>query len=62
MPMGDKTGPTGKGPLTGRGMGPCGSGRNVPICDVNGIPRRGRGGGGRGRGYGAAGMHPIRSR
>jgi len=25
MPNGDKTGPQGKGPLTGRGMGSCGS-------------------------------------
>lgn len=26
MPGQDKTGPTGMGPLTGRGLGPCGSG------------------------------------
>ena len=25
MPRGDKTGPSGKGPRTGRGMGPCGT-------------------------------------
>ncbi|MGM0760198.1 MAG: DUF5320 domain-containing protein [Thermodesulfobacteriota bacterium] len=24
MPRGDGTGPTGQGPLTGRGLGPCG--------------------------------------
>lgn len=23
MPGGDKTGPTGQGPMTGRGLGPC---------------------------------------
>ena len=26
MPNRDKTGPTGQGPLTGRGLGPCGAG------------------------------------
>ena len=26
MPQQDKTGPFGKGPLTGRGLGPCGAG------------------------------------
>ena len=26
MPMRDGTGPTGRGPMTGRGMGPCGAG------------------------------------
>lgn len=26
MPNRDKTGPSGQGPLTGRGMGPCGGG------------------------------------
>ena len=36
MPNRDKTGPDGQGPLTGRGLGPCG----------DGTPR----GGGRGRG------------
>jgi hypothetical protein len=25
MPRMDKTGPTGQGPMTGRGMGPCGN-------------------------------------
>ena len=29
MPGLDKTGPMGQGPLTGRGMGPCGSGRGM---------------------------------
>lgn len=42
MPAFDKTGPQGQGPLTGRGMGPCGQGRGF-----------GRGMGfGRCRGYG----------
>lgn len=27
MPNKDKTGPVGAGPLTGKGLGPCGSGR-----------------------------------
>lgn len=26
MPQQDKTGPAGEGPMTGRGMGPCGAG------------------------------------
>ena len=26
MPSGDRTGPLGEGPLTGRGLGPCGRG------------------------------------
>lgn len=26
MPAGDRTGPLGQGPLTGRGLGPCGRG------------------------------------
>ncbi len=47
MPFGDGTGPDGRGPVTGRGLGPCG----------DGTPRyagwgRGRGRfGGRGRGF-----------
>ena len=44
MPNKDKTGPQGKGPLTGRGLGPCNTG--------TGIRRGSRGGGGRGRGLG----------
>lgn len=27
MPNRDRTGPRGEGPMTGRGMGPCGQGR-----------------------------------
>ena len=29
MPGFDKTGPQGQGPMTGRGMGPCGRGRGM---------------------------------
>lgn len=54
MPRGDRTGPEGKGPATGRGMGPCvtekalekkrtGPGRGMGLG-------RGRGGPGRGMG------------
>ena len=57
MPGGDRTGPQGMGPMTGRGAGIC-VGNNVP-GDMNpaggrGMAfRRGRlfGGGGRGRGF-----------
>ncbi len=28
MPRGDRTGPAGQGPMTGRGMGRCGNGGN----------------------------------
>jgi hypothetical protein len=51
MPQGDRTGPNGQGPMTGRGMGFC-SGSNTPGY-MN--PRSGRGMGrgfGRGRGFG----------
>jgi len=49
MPRGDKTGPAGQGPMTGRGMGYCG-GYNTPGF-MN--PGFGRGGGrGLGRGFG----------
>lgn len=44
MPGFDKTGPSGQGPLTGRGFGPCG---------------RGMGRGWRGRGYGRFGFRVI---
>lgn len=42
MPRGDKTGPEGKGPKTGRGLG---------NCKITSTPKRGRGRG-RGRGQG----------
>jgi len=59
MPSGDKTGPEGYGPRSGRGLGYC-SGYDSPGY-TRGVPRGGRGygrgfgrgfGWGRGRGYG----------
>jgi len=59
MPAGDRTGPAGAGPRTGRGLGYC-SGYNSPGY-TKGVPRGGGGygagwgygrGWGRGRGYG----------
>jgi len=50
MPNGDKTGPEGKGPKTGRQMGDCEGAE--PIVDSEKVPARGRGlGRGRGRGF-----------
>ncbi len=54
MPAGDRTGPRGEGPLTGRGAGTCGE---YPAGSRTAVPGRGgsngffsgRGGGGRGR-------------
>src|SRR6056297_238889 len=52
MPAGDRTGPAGAGPRTGRGLGYC-SGYNSPGY-TKGVPRGGAGYGyGRGPGYGA---------
>ena len=61
MPRGDRTGPAGMGPMTGRAAGFCG-GYNVPGY-MNPVGGRGffgrgmgrRGGSGRGRGFGWAG-------
>jgi hypothetical protein len=50
MPLGDRTGPLGMGPRTGRGMGYCG-GLQMPGA-VNTAPGRGLGGRGRGGGHG----------
>ncbi len=50
MPGGDRTGPMGYGPLTGRGAGFC-AGFPVPGY-MNPVPGRGFGGRGRGRGRG----------
>ena len=47
MPQGDKTGPNGQGPMTGRRMGFC-TGANAPGCMNTGFGR----GMGRGRGFG----------
>jgi len=72
MPRGDRTGPNGMGPMTGRGAGYC-AGYNVPGY-MNPGPgygaygrgyglgmawRRGWGGGGRGRGFGAGYAYPV---
>jgi len=55
MPRGDRTGPMGMGPMTGRAAGYC-AGNNVPgfmNAGYGGGFGRGRGrGGGRGRGFG----------
>jgi len=57
MPLGDRTGPTGQGPRTGRGAGNCagqgGTGR------FGGRGRRGRG---FGRGFGNLGYSPDQER
>ena len=45
MPQGDRTGPNGQGPMTGRGSGFC-SGSNTPGYMNSGVGR------GRGRGFG----------
>ena len=61
MPFGNRTGPMGMGPMTGRGAGYC-AGFPVPgyanTTPVRGLFGRGRGGGGRGRRnrYGATGL------
>ena len=53
MPRGDKSGPQGAGPMTGRGAGYC-AGYDAPGY-ANPVPGRGAGmGGGRGRGRGGA--------
>ncbi len=57
MPGGDRTGPEGRGPMTGRGAGDC-SGNQEPGVE-NDSPRRGFGFGfgfGGGRGLGAQGV------
>ncbi len=55
MPGQDRTGPTGQGPMTGRGMGPCGRGQGY-----GGGRGFGRGAGfGRGMGWRAAAPGPL---
>ena len=64
MPRGDRTGPAGTGPMTGRGLGYC-AGYSTPGF-TKGVPRGGGGyrgfgygrGFGRGRGYRAWGYGP----
>lgn len=68
MPGGDRTGPQGRGPLTGRKMGFCAGndrpGFQQPVGGYGGYGRgnrgfgRGRGGMGYGRGYGYRGYYP----
>jgi len=50
MPFGDRTGPQGLGPMTGRGAGYCG-GYHLPGY-ASPAPGRGLGRGGRGQGWG----------
>jgi len=53
MPQGDRTGPQGQGPMTGRGMGECGSKGGNSAQQGQGGMRTGRGQGqGAGRGAG----------
>lgn len=40
MPRGDKSGPNGQGPMTGRGLGECGSGTNRFVGFGQGRGRR----------------------
>ena len=47
MPGGDRTGPLGRGPITGKGFGPCNAGRGRA-----GLASRFGFGPGRGRGFG----------
>ena len=56
MPQGDRTGPQGQGPRTGRGMGKCGSKVGTPAPQGQGGMATGQGAGrgaGRGQGRGA---------
>jgi hypothetical protein len=56
MPRFDGTGPEGKGPNTGRGMGPCNQNKNKAAGRPMAGRRRGFGrGAGRGAGMGRAG-------
>jgi hypothetical protein len=59
MPRGDRTGPLGQGPMTGRAMGYC-TGNNMPgfMNRWGGFGGRGMGGGrGGGRGFGRGWRH-----
>ncbi len=50
MPGGDRTGPRGEGPMTGRGLGYCAEGSRAPMRGAFGMGR----GFGRGRGFARA--------
>lgn len=52
MPAGDRTGPEGMGPMSGRGMGYCGGSQTPGLADARGGRGFGRGFG-RGRGMGS---------
>ncbi|MBR9691225.1 DUF5320 domain-containing protein [Candidatus Woesearchaeota archaeon] len=54
MPGGDQTGPNGMGPLTGRGLGPCGRGLRQGFGRGQGRGMGFRRGFGRGVGFGRA--------
>lgn len=56
MPGGDRTGPAGMGPMTGRGAGVC-AGFNVPGFRNRGFGFLGRGRGGGGGGWGRRNMY-----
>lgn len=63
MPLFDRTGPSGQGPLTGRGTGPCGGGLGGRFGFGRGS-KLGRGFGrglGLGRGFGFFGRAPTES-
>ena len=57
MPLFDRTGPSGQGPLTGRGVGPCGGGAG--FGSRFGFGRGSRFGRGFGRGFGFFGRAPT---
>lgn len=62
MPGGDRTGPAGQGPMTGRGLGLCGASANAPDQRVGygrgfGFNRGGQMGFGRGRRFGWQGQY-----
>lgn len=56
MPRGDKTGPQGKGPMTGRGAGFC-AGNEIAGFENDKFTRRGGAGMGYGYGHGMAGRY-----
>jgi len=61
MPRFDKTGPEGKGPMTGRGLGKCAPSKSSANRDEERLSGRGRGSGRRGRGRGFFGFFRRRS-
>jgi len=61
MPLFDRTGPSGQGPLTGRGAGPCGGGLGSKFGFGRGSGFRRGLGRGLGRGFGFFGRAPTES-